>query len=306
MRNKSILALCLALLFCGSGYAQAKIKEERTMTKDIVFDWQGHRGARGLAPENTIPAFLRALEFPEIVTLELDLAVSADEQLVVSHEPWLSAAICAHPDGSAVLPEEEQSLLIFKRTYLEIQEYDCGVRGNPRFPEQEAQSAHKPTLDVVVKAVEEFCESIGREIPFFNIEIKSQPEWDGVKTPFPERFAQLVADKIRELEIEDRTCVQSFDPRALRAMRATAPQVTLALLVENLKGLEANIASLGFVPPIYSPYYKLVRSATVRNAHQMNMKIIPWTVNETAQMKRLKAMGVDGIITDYPNRIPRD
>lgn len=274
--------------------------------EDIVFDWQGHRGARGLAPENTIPAFLRALEFPEIVTLELDLAVSADEQLVVSHEPWLSASICAHPDGSAVLPEEEENLLIFKRAYLEIQEYDCGARGNPRFPEQEAQSAHKPTLDVVVKAVEEFCESRGREIPLFNIEIKSQPEWDGVKTPSPERFAQLVADKLRELEMEERACVQSFDPRALRAMRAIAPNITLALLVENLKGLDANVTSLGFVPSVYSPYYKLVRPSAIRKAHQMNMKIIPWTVNETTQMKRLKAMGVDGIITDYPNRIPRD
>lgn len=305
--NKFLLALGLMLLLCSWGQAQSKTQEDRRkMAKDRVFDWQGHRGARGLAPENTVPAFLRALEFPEIGTLELDLAVSADEQLVVSHEPWLSSAICAHPDGSAVLPEEEENLLIFKHAYLEIQEFDCGTRGNPRFPEQEAQSAHKPTLDVVVKAVEEFCESTGREIPLFNIEIKSQPEWDGIKTPAPERFAQLVADKLRELELEERACIQSFDPRSLRAMRAIAPHITLALLVENLKGLETNVASLGFVPSIYSPYYKLVRPSTVKKAHQMNMKIIPWTVNETAQMKRLQAMGVDGIITDYPNRIPRD
>ncbi len=298
--------MCVALLLFAKGYPQHAIQQKQKMEQEDIFDWQGHRGARGLAPENTVQAFLRALEFPEIVTLELDLAISADEQIVVSHEPWLSAAICAHPDGSPVLAEEEERLLIFKLPYLAIQEYDCGSRGNLRFPEQEAQAAHKPTLDVVVKAVEEYCEAQGRDLPFFNVEIKSKPEWDGLKTPSPERFAQLVVDKLRELEMEDRVYIQSFDPRALRAVRAIAPHIPLAFLVENLKSLESNIASLGFVPALYSPYYKLVRTTTVRKAHQMKMKIIPWTVNETDQMIRLKAMGVDGIITDYPNRIPRD
>ena len=98
-----------------------------------TFDWQGHRGCRGLVPENTIPAFLKALEFPQVKTLELDLAVSKDHELIVSHEPWMSEGICTKPDGTPVLKAEAMSLKIFEMTYDEIKQYDCGSRGNARF-----------------------------------------------------------------------------------------------------------------------------------------------------------------------------
>ena len=120
-----------------------------------TFDWQGHRGARGLLPENTIPAFLKALEFPKLTTLELDLAVSKDNQLIVSHEPWMSALICSHPDGRPVEEDEEQELRIYEMTLAQIQAFDCGQRGNANFPEQTPQAVFKPTLEAVVKAAEE-------------------------------------------------------------------------------------------------------------------------------------------------------
>ncbi|MEZ4956276.1 MAG: glycerophosphodiester phosphodiesterase family protein [Saprospiraceae bacterium] len=109
-----------------------------------TFDWQGHRGARGLLPENTIPAFLEALKYP-VKTLELDVAVSKDLQLIVSHEPWMSHHICTKPEGVAVTEQEAMSLKIMDLTYDEIKKYDCGSRGNERFPQQKKMAVYKPS-----------------------------------------------------------------------------------------------------------------------------------------------------------------
>jgi glycerophosphoryl diester phosphodiesterase len=298
----------LAIIFCTMPVlwsCSAPVKTSTSMEKQsVVFDWQGHRGARGLAPENTIPAFLKALEFPQVKTLEMDLAVSADGFLVVSHEPWMSAAICSHPDGNPVGKTEEEGLAIFQMPYNKVQSFDCGSRGNPRFPEQVPQMAFKPTLDAVVKEVEQYCEQRGREMPFFNIEIKSTPEWDGTKTPQPEVFARLVAEKLSELNVAAVTTIQSFDPRPLQFLHKNYPDLTLAFLVENAQGMEANLQILGFVPDIYSPYYGLIDRKAVEWAHNKGMKVVPWTVNTTKDMQRLQEWGVDGIITDYPDRIP--
>lgn len=269
-----------------------------------TFDWQGHRGARGLAPENTVQAFLKALEFQSIRTLELDIAVSADKQVLISHEPWMSAAICSTPDGTAVKAEDESKLLLYQFPYAVITKYDCGRRGNERFPEQQAMAAYKPLLKEVVQSVQIYCAKNKRKLPFYNIEIKSQPSWDGIRTPPPAEFAKLLLQEIQNLGIAKSCCIQSFDPRVLREVRAIAPEITLALLVENRRGMEANVQELGFTPNIYSPYFGLLSAEVVEKAHTMGMKVIPWTVNETSAMQKLIEMGVDGIITDYPNRIP--
>lgn len=268
------------------------------------FDWQGHRGARGLAPENTVPAFLKALEFPMISTLELDVAISADTQIVVSHEPWMSAAICTASNGTPVNTVQEENLLLFKMPYRQIKQYDCGKRGNPRFPQQVPMAAYKPLLKEVVEAVNHFCAKNGLLRPKYNIEIKCEPDWDGIRTPPPAEFAALVLKEVASLGITDHTCIQSFDPRALREVNIIDPKMIIALLVENLDGFEANLKTLGFTPNIYSPHYKLVSSEMLKNAHEKGIKVIPWTVNETKTMLKLIKMGVDGIITDYPDRIP--
>lgn len=292
------------LMFVGLSCSTPARNTSAMNEKKPSFDWQGHRGARGLAPENTIPAFLKALEFPAVRTLELDLAVSADGYLVVSHEPWMSSAICSYPDGRPVPEVAEEELTIFRMPYERVQGFDCGSRGNARFPEQVRQMAFKPTLDAVVKEVQQYCEERAREIPFFNVEIKSAPEWDGVKTPAPEVFARLVADKLKELDIIAITTIQSFDPRPLKFLHSNYPGVTLAFLVENTRGMEENLQELGFIPAIYSPYYGLIDREAVEWAHGKGMKVVPWTVNTTKDMQRLLEWGVDGVITDYPNRIP--
>ncbi len=296
----------LLLLFFFSLYivgCQSQLKTSNArMNIPKNFDWQGHRGARGLLPENTIPAFLKALEYP-IQTLELDLAVTKDGQLLVSHEPWLSHHICSNPDGSPVTEEQEKKLIIFQLTYAQIQKYDCGSRGNARFPEQQPLNAAKPLLSHVLDTVEAHCKKTGRRLPFYNIEIKSQVGWDGIYTPPVATFAQLLIDQIKAAGIQNRVCIQSFDARALQAVHQIDAGLTTAFLIENSNGFEKNMDQLNFKPDIYSPYYQLVNGKLVQQVHQQNMRLIPWTVNDTASMRQLIMLGVDGIITDYPNLI---
>ena len=254
-------------------------------------------------PENTIPAFLKALEFPQLTTLELDLAVSKNGELIVSHEPWMSEAICSKPDGAPVTKAEAVSLKIMGMTYEEIKRYDCGSRGNARFPQQQPMQVHKPSLEDVVMAVRQFCEAKKMKMPRFNIEIKSHPDGDGIFTPKVENFAKLVVAEMERLKISDRSCVQSFDVRAIQSVKRLAPNLTLALLVENEDGLEKNLQLLGFQPNIYSVDYKLLRKRDVKALHRLGIKVIPWTVNDLKSMKKLRRWKVDGIITDYPNLI---
>lgn len=270
-----------------------------------AFDVQGHRGARGLAPENTLPAFRRALE-EGVTTLELDLAVSADDALVVSHEPWFSHEICSHPDGRPVRAEEAERLLIYRMPYAEVARFDCGRRGHPRFPRQQAQPAIKPLLGDVFALAEAFA----REAPVrYNVEVKSRPAWDGERAPGPEAFVRLLGAEVEAAGVAERLTLQSFDVRALRAARRLRLPVRLALLVEPEPGreatpealLEAGLEALGFVPEDYSPEAGLVTAAVLGRAHALGMRVIPWTVNDPGEMERLRALGVDGLITDYPD-----
>lgn len=300
------LVLVCSLIFAFSCRPPSYLPNEMETSTKRTLDWQGHRGARGLAPENSIPSFLKALSFPEITTLELDVVISKDRKVVVSHEPWISHEICSHPSGEPVLHSEEDDLVLLNMDYAQIASFDCGLRGNPRFPEQEKQKAVKPLLRDLVKAVEAHCASTGRTLPRFNIEIKSRPGWDGIKTPAPAEFARLVIEEIIALNLQDQVCVQSFDPRTLREVHLQAPNLTTALLVESkMISLENHLKIMGYQPQIYSPHFKMVNEETIRMVRQRGMRIIPWTVNETEEMRQLIKLGVDGIITDYPDRIPR-
>lgn len=267
------------------------------------FDWQGHRGCRGLMPENSIPAFVRALDFPAVTTLELDLAVSKDRQLIVSHEPWFNPAICRQPGGDTIPgAQAEQKFLIYHMTAAEVRRFDCGSWGNARFPDQQKVSTFKPTLREVVEAVRAQHPDKAETIRW-NIEIKSQPEWDGLRHPPVDEFAAMVIAELRSLRIDKNATVQSFDVRALQAMHRQAPEIRLAYLIENIRGFELNMAKLDFTPAIYSPYYQLVSPKLVRKCRSKGVQLIPWTVNDVAAMRKLIHMGVDGIITDYPDKI---
>jgi len=264
------------------------------------FDFEGHRGARGLLPENTIPSLLKALEFG-VTTLEMDVVITKDHQVVLSHEPYLSSEICSKPDGTPISPSEEKSFNIYQMTFTELSRYDCGKRGHARFPQQQPQPAIKPLLRDVIASVENACKEKGLQPVFYNIETKSTPEGDDVFHPRPAEFARLVYEEVKRNGVLDRTIFQSFDERTLESLYAIDRDLYFCLLVENRNGLEHNLNRLSFTPQIYSPHYRLVTPELVADVKQRGIKLIVWTVNTLEEMKRLKAMGVDGIITDYPN-----
>jgi glycerophosphoryl diester phosphodiesterase len=283
-------------------FLACKSLENRPVAAPAGFDWQGHRGCRGLFPENSIPAFLHALEYPEVVTLELDLAVSKDKRLIVSHEPWMSASICSLPNGDSIPAAAAEQYLIYQYSAEEIRQFDCGSRGNPRFPQQQKTRTWKPTLQEVVEAVRRlYPEKKVR----WNIEIKSAPDWDGLRTPPIEEFAELVIREVKALQLESSVVVQSFDVRPLQILHQRAGNLRLAFLVENTAGMDANLEKLGFTPHIYSPYYLFVDRKMVNTCKKKGMQLIPWTVNDVQSMRRLIRLGVDGIITDYPNLIAK-
>jgi glycerophosphoryl diester phosphodiesterase len=289
----AIACLCTIAVCCNSP------KKEQEMQK---LDIQGHRGARGLLPENSIPAFLLALDYG-VTTLELDLAVSKDGQLVVSHEPWMYFAICTDSLGNEIAEADQMNFNLHQMDYAEIVKYDCGSKGNPRFPEQKPQPSVKPLLTEVFAAVKQhLIENPKLSAPSYNIEIKSMTEGDGIFHPSPAQFSDLVYNTIASSIGFDKVNIQSFDMRILQYFHQRYPDVVLALLIENEHSAEKNIENLGFTPAIYSCYYKFLTEIEVHNIHNLGMKVIPWTVNELADMQQLVDWGVDGIITDYPDR----
>ncbi|NBB85765.1 MAG: glycerophosphodiester phosphodiesterase [Bacteroidetes bacterium] len=266
------------------------------------FDVQGHRGARGLMPENTIPAFQRALDLG-VHTVEMDVVVSADRQLIVSHEPWFHHHISTTPGGDPIAEAEAPDYNIFEMTVDDVQAFDVGRRGHPRFPQQQTLDAVKPTLRAAIEAMEHHATAQGVAPVRYNIETKSRPAWYGTYQPQPNVFAELLRNELQDLGVLDRTIIQSFDPATLVAFRELTDAGATALLVSTADDIDPAISVLGFTPDILSPNYEMVDEDLLAHARAAGMQVIPWTVNEPAAMERLIALGVDGLITDYPNRI---
>lgn len=265
------------------------------------FDLQGHRGARGLMPENSIPGFLKALDLG-VTTIEMDVVISKDSLVVVSHDPYFLPAICLDPDGIEIPKKTEKEHNLFLMNYAEIKMYDCGSKPVSEFPLQEKMTVYKPLLSEVIKAVEKHLKGYTGYLVNYNVEIKSSPDGDSVFQPVPKVFSGLVYDQInRYLDLE-RVIIQSFDFRVLRYWHEQYPEIKLAALVANMNSWSKNIEALGFQPEIYSPYYKMLDKNEVNALHEAGMKVIPWTVNEEADMTKMIEMGVDGLITDYPDR----
>ena len=264
-------------------------------------DFQGHRGCRGLMPENTIPGFLYALDLG-VTTLEMDVVISKDHRVVCSHEPWFSHEISLDPDGKEILEEDEKNHKIYSKNYGDSCNYDVGLKIHPRFPDQKKLAAHKPLLEDVIDTTEKYAREKSLELPYYNIETKSTPEGDGIYHPSPEVFSDLLLKIIHDKGVAKRTIIQSFDNRTLKHIHKKDPHIKLALLIENEKSIEHNIGDLGFMPDIYSPDFTLVNADLVAFCQRKKIEVIPWTVNELSDMKQLILMGVNGIISDFPDR----
>jgi glycerophosphoryl diester phosphodiesterase len=265
-------------------------------------DWQGHRGCRGLYPENTIQAMLKAIDLG-VSTLELDVVITKDKQVILSHEPFMSAEISTNPEGKSITAAQEKTNNIYQLDYADVQTWDVGLKPHPRFPQQEKTPAKKPLLADVIDAVEAYIRMHNLAPVQYNIETKSDPEGDDSYHPKPAEFVNLVLAVIQGKGIAPRTIIQSFDVRTIQLVHAQYPEIKTAFLVENTsaKKLETQLNALGFIPTIFSPAYQFVDQKLVNSCHRKGMHVIVWTVNTLPEMQKMLDLGVDGIISDYPN-----
>jgi glycerophosphoryl diester phosphodiesterase len=284
-----------------------------------AFDLQGHRGTRGLAPENTLAAFRTALDLG-VTTLETDLAVTKDDVLVISHDPMLNPDLVRGPDGkwigAAGPPIRSLSLAELKR--FDIGRLNPASKYAQQFPEQKPVDGERfPTLT-------EFFATAGPDVRF-NIEIKTDPAKPDL-TVDPVRFAQLAVEAIRLGKAGGRSTIQSFDWRGLVEARRLAPEIATGCLSIESNGMDTvgrasgqpspwlaglDLAAQGGSLPrlakqagcaVWSPFWRNVTPENVKEAQALGLKVLPWTVNNPGDMTRLIDMGVDGLITDYPER----
>ncbi len=267
-----------------------------------AFDKEGHRGCRGLLPENTVPAMLKAIDLG-VTTLEMDIVFTKDGKAILSHEPFFNHEIATKPDGTYIDEKEEKDFNIYKMTYAEVSRYDVGLKPHPRFVQQKKMKAVKPLLSSLIDSVEAYAKISKRPLPYYNIETKTKPETDNIYHPAPAAFVDMLMKIINEKGIAERVIIQSFDFRTLQYLHKKYPQMKTALLIEadDKNSFRKQLKDLGFTPTIYSPDFALVTTDLIKNCHDRNMKIIPWTVDDKNKIEELKKMGVDGIITDYPN-----
>jgi glycerophosphoryl diester phosphodiesterase len=295
-REVTELLLLVALIF--ACHASKKVTDPLLP----AFDIEGHRGCRGLMPENTIPAMMKALELG-VTTLEMDAVITKDKEVILSHEPFFNHEISTGPDGKPVTEQDERNLNIYKMTYAQTQSYDVGLKPHPRFPNQKRLKATKPLLREVIDNVEAYHKLKGGRPVFYNIETKSQPGTDNTYHPAPEEFVRRLMEVVNSAKISDRVIIQSFDFRTLQVVHKRYPGVRTAALIEDFdkRSLEEQLKVLGFKPTIYSPAYSLVTKELVTKCHDRQIKVIPWTVNNKEAIEKLKELGVDGIISDYPD-----
>ncbi|MFB6455564.1 glycerophosphodiester phosphodiesterase family protein [Chitinophaga sp. Hz27] len=287
---KAIFPLLLSAILITNAQAQQKI------------DVQAHRGGMGLMPENTIPAMINAVKLGAH-TLELDCIISADNKVVVSHDAYMSAAFMRKPDGSDITKEEQKDLLLYSMTYDSIRKFDAGSKPNARFPQQQKFKTYRPLLAELIDSVEQYVKKNHLKPVYYNIETKSEAQGDGKLNPAPNVFVDLVMDVINKKKIAGRVTIQSFDPRTLQQLHVKFPKQKTAWLIANKESFADNLKTLGFTPDIYSPAFQLVTADLIKEAHSKKVQVLPWTVDEVEDMKKMIEVGVDGIITNYPDRL---
>ena len=315
----TFITLSTIILLTGAAFAQQKL------------DVQGHRGGMGLMPENTISSMLNGVKVGA-KTLELDVVISSDSKVVVSHDAYMASDFMRKPDGSDIKKEEQMGMALYKMTYDSISRFDAGSKPHPHFPEQARMKTYKPLLTDLIDSVEAYVKKNKLKPVYYNIETKISPAGDGIYNPKPDVFVQTMMDVLRKKNLGKRLTIQSFDIRTLQILHKTDPKIRLSLLafgkmdlsselnkqgldsagLKKVKqaiaaygkgGVDADLQKLGFTPDIYSPYYTSVNKEMVDKVHALKMQILPWTVDEVKDMTALGALGVDGIITNYPDRL---
>ncbi|MGE8553297.1 MAG: glycerophosphodiester phosphodiesterase family protein [Chryseobacterium jejuense] len=291
-----------------------------------TFDNQAHRGGKSLYPENTIPAMKNALKM-NVTTLEMDLAITKDKKVILSHDSFLSPELITKPNGTYIPKDSGFYYKIYEMPYSKIQTFDVGLKKLDNYPDQKKMKVQKPLFSDIIDACESYSRELKRPLPYYNIETKTRPFSDNIFHPEPQEFVHLMMKIIVEKGIQDRVIIQSFDPRTLEIIHKEYPKIMTAFLVEkvddkkleqqranfknipvekfklypnHLNGVAGDMKFLSFTPTIYSPDHKLVTPILIQECHALGMKVIPWTVNTKERLQELKNMGIDGVISDDP------
>ncbi len=263
---------------------------------------QGHRGCTGIYPENSIAGFLKALEFG-VYALELDIVITADKQLIVSHDPYMNHLLCVNPDGSEITKEEEADKNIYHMPMIEAKSYICGSKNHPSFPSQIAVKHNKPSLKELVNEVRKYCGSNNVPEPFWSIEIKSHKKWDGIYHPEPEEYARIIVDQIQELNLKEFIII-GFDHRLLNSISSIDSGLQLGILNEETNlDLSALISSLTHLPHAYYVNHKLLSKELISECEAKEVELVVWTVNDAEVLDRIISLGVKNIISDYPKMV---
>jgi len=259
----------------------------------MAIDLQGHRGARGLLPENTLPAFERAIALG-VTTVELDVGVTRDGVVVIHHDRTLNPDLARGPDGQWV---RAPAPAIHSLTFAELQRYDVGrIRpGSEYFSRFKDQ---KPIDGTRIPRLEDLLKKDSKVR--FNIETKISPDAPH-ETLAAEPFARALIAEVRKAGVEKRTTIQSFDFRTLKVVEREAPEIATAYLTSRRYPYPEKVHEAG--GRIWSPDFTSLGKENLDRAESLGLKIIPWTVNEPGDIARMLDMGVDGIISDYPDRV---
>lgn len=245
LKNSSIVFLLFLCMSCN------------TTQKHI--DIQGHRGFRGLFPENSLPAFEKAIDLG-VHTLELDIVISKDNKVVVSHEPFMNPVICYNPKGEGISDTLETQYNLYQMDYDAIKRFDCGSKFHPHFPDQKKLKLYKPLLSEVFDLVSNKNSEVK-----FNIEIKTKSNSYGVFTPEPKAYVALVLDVIEKHNMMSRVNLQSFNLPILEEIKKQSPNMTIALLIEDYETIDKKLEALSYKPEILSPAYSLLSAESVKN-----------------------------------------
>lgn len=298
-----ILKLSLIALMTISVACKNVPEKDNISTKGHNKEWevQGHRGQRGHYPENSIPGYLAAIK-KGVDVIELDVVISGDKKVVVSHEPFMSSLYVLTPSGDTIPKKEQRKYNFYKMPYDSIRKFDIGSKGNKFFAGQKKMKTYKPLLSEVIDSVEAYVKKNDLKPVKYNIELKSAKPQYGKTQPRPKPFIAMVMKIIKEKGIEDHMDIQSFDTQVLNVTHEKFPEAEIGYLVSS-EGIKKNLEKLRFTPDVYSPHYNLVKSKEfVDSIHQLKMRLVPWTVNDTLAIKKMDSLGVDGVITDYPER----
>jgi glycerophosphoryl diester phosphodiesterase len=265
-----------------------------------AFDTEAHRGGRGLMPENTIPAMLNAIDYG-VTTLEMDTHISADGKVVLSHDEFVNPLFTLSPQGKEITAAEAPKFALYKMKYADIAKFDVGSKYFSNFPQQKKMKVSMPLLSDLIDKVQGYLKASGKPQVFYNIETKCTEKDDNIYNPVPEVFVKLLMDVIEKKKISQWVVIQSFDKRTLQVLNKKYPHIRTSYLIQNKNTVAENLTDLGFTPFVYSPNYKLLSAELIKECHARGMKVIPWTVNTKEEIIQIKAMGVDGIISDYPD-----